>query len=121
MHVLLLLMLTISLSGLLEIFYFLCTDVNADNVLYKLKKYKFDPASWEKLAVGLRVSSVVNKIGRENRESNAQLIALINHWVDKDKNKSWEMLVEAMEMSDHDIAADELARDKDVRVRPANQ
>ena len=44
-----------------------------------------------------------------------QLTALINHWVANDINKSWEKLVEAMEMSDHNVAADKLARDVGIR------
>ena len=105
----------------IEIFYFPCTDVNADNVLYLLKKYDFKPASWGKLAIGLRLGSTANQIEKDYQGSDAQLTGLINHWVATDINKSWEKLVEAMEMSDQAIAADNLARDKDVGVRPAKQ
>ena len=95
--------------------------MNADDVLFLLKKYKFNPASWRKLATGLRLSSIAEQIGRDYQGSDDQLIALINRWVADDINKSWEKLVEAMEMSDQAIAADQLARDKEVGVRPAKQ
>ena len=95
--------------------------MDANNVLFLLKKYKFNPASWGKLATGLRLGSTAEQIGRDYQGSDAQLTGLINHWVATDINKSWEKLVEAMEMSDHDIAADKLARDKEVGVRPAKQ
>ena len=105
----------------IEIFSFPCTDVDANNVLYLLKKYKFNPASWGKLAIGLKLGSTADQIDKDYKGSDAQLTGLINHWVAMDTNKSWEKLVEAMEMSDHVIAADNLARDKDVGVRPAKQ
>ena len=100
---------------LIEILYFPCTDVNADNVLYMLKKYKFDSHSWEKLAMGLRLHSTPKQIERVYKGADVQLTALINHWVANDINKSWEKLVEAMEMSDHTVAADKLARDVGIR------
>ena len=89
--------------------------MNDDNVLYMLKKYKFNPASWGKLAMGLRLGSIADQIERGHKGSDAQLTALINHWVANDIKKSWKKLVEAMEMSDHAIAADNLARDVGVR------
>ena len=92
--------------------------MNADNVLYMLMKYKFNPASWGKLARGLRLGSTAEQIEKDYKDSDAKLTGLINHWVAKDISKSWEKLVEAMEMSDHDIAADNLAHDKDIGVRP---
>ena len=95
--------------------------MNAGDVLFLLKKYKFNPASWVKLAAGLRLGSTADQIEMDHKGSDAQLTALINHWVANDINKSWEKLVEAMEMSDHAIAADQLARDKEVGVRPAKQ
>ena len=95
--------------------------MNADNVLYMLMKYEFNPASWGKLAMGLRLGSTADQIEKDYKGSDAQLSGLINRWVATDINKSWEKLVEAMEMSDHRIAADKLARDKEVGVRPAKQ
>ena len=89
--------------------------MSVDNVIYMLEKYKFDSLSWEKLAMGLRLHSTAKEIERDYKGSDAQLIALINHWVANDINKSWEKLVEAMEMSDHTVAADKLARDVGVR------
>ena len=86
-----------------------------DNVIYVLKKYKFNLRSWVKLATGLRLGSTADQIEKDHKGSDAQLNALINHWVATDINKSWEKLVEAMEMSDHYIAADKLARDVGVR------
>ena len=62
--------------------------------------------------------STAEQIEKDYKDSDAKLTGLINHWVAKDISKSWEKLVEAMEMSDHDIAADNLARDKDIGVRP---
>ena len=91
--------------------------MNAGDVLFLLRKYKFNPASWVKLAMSLRLSSIADQIEKDHKGSDAQLTALINYWVANDSNKSWEMLVEAMEMSDHRIAADNLARDKEVGVR----
>ena len=107
------------MHGLNEIFYFPCSDVNTDNVLYMLHKYKFNPASWEKLAMGLKLGSIPDRIKMDYLGSNAQLTGMIYHWVANDVNKSWEKLVEAIEMSDHSITADNLARDKDIGVRGA--
>ena len=95
--------------------------MNADNVLYMLMKHKFNPASWGKLAMGLRLGSTAEQIEKDCKGSDAQLTGLINHWVATDTNKSWEKLVEAMEMTNHYIAADNLARDKDIGVRPIKQ
>ena len=95
--------------------------MNADDVLFLLKKYKFNPASWIKLATGLRLGSIADQIEKDHKGSDAQLTAVINYWVATDIKKSWKKLVEAMEMSDHAIAADNLARDEEVGVRPAKQ
>ena len=89
--------------------------MNTDKVLYMLTKHRFNPSSWKKLAIGLRLSSAVEQIEKEFSGSLSRLTRLINHWVANDINKSWEKLVEAMELSDHRIAADNLARDVGVR------
>ena len=76
----------------LKFLYFPCTDVNADNVLYMLTKYKFNPASWGKLAMGLRLRSAPKQIERVYKGEEAQLAALINHWVANESTspgRSW--------------------------------
>ena len=95
--------------------------MSIDNVIYMLKKYKFDPHSWEKLAMGLRLAASIEQIEMHHGDPNTKLIALIKQWVTRGANVSWECLVEAVEMSDHDVQADKLARDKEVGVRPAKQ
>ena len=73
--------------------------MNVDVILCMLKKYKFNPASWGKLAMGLRLGSTAEQIEKDYKYSDAKLTGLINHWVATDISKSWEKLVEAMEMS----------------------
>ena len=71
--------------------------------------------------MGLRLGSTAEQIEKNYKDSDAQLTGLINRWVATDINKSWEKLVEAMEMSDHGIQADKLACDKNIGVRQAKQ
>ena len=84
-------------------------------MLYLLKKHAFSPAVWEKLAVGLKLSSAVNEIDKDKHDCATKLIALVNLWVDNDPDKSWDMLVSAIKMSDHDVIADKLAREVGLR------
>ena len=86
-------------------------ELNADNVLFLLKKHKFSPAVWEKLAVGLKLSHAVDVIDKDKHDCDAKLIALVNRWVENDPDKSWEMLVSAIKMSDQDVVADNLAQE----------
>ena len=86
-------------------------ELNADSVLYLLKKHEFSPAVWEKLAVGLKLSRAVDVIDKDKHDCDAKLIALINRWVDSDPDKSWNKLVSAIEMSDQAVVADKLARE----------
>ena len=90
-------------------------ELNADNVLFLLKKHKFSPAVWEKLAVGLKLSSAVTVIDKDKHDCDTKLIALVNHWVDNDPDKSWNKLVSAIEMSDQKVLADKLAREVGLR------
>ena len=90
-------------------------ELNVDNVLFLLKKHKFSPAVWEKLAVGLKLSSAVNVIDKDKYDCDTKLIALVNHWVDNDPDKSWDMLVSAIEMCDQEVVADKLAREVGLR------
>ena len=91
-------------------------ELNADNVLYLLKKHKFSPAVWEKLAVGLKLSSAVDVIDKDKHDCDTKLIALVNLWVDNDPYKSWDMLVSAIKMSDKKVVADNLAREVGLHV-----
>ena len=68
-----------------------------------------------KVSNGSEASLYSQTIERVYKGAHVQLTALINHWVANDINKSWEKLVEAMEMSDHTVAADKLARDVGIR------
>ena len=61
--------------------------------------------------MGLKVSDTVDKIDKDKHDCDGKLIALINHWVDNDPDKSWDKLMTAIEMSDQKIVADELARE----------
>ena len=80
-------------------------------MLFRLKKHKFSPAVWEKLAVGLKLSSAVDVIDKDKHDCDTKLIALVNQWVDNDPAKSWKKLVSAIKMSDQDVVADKLARE----------
>ena len=90
-------------------------ELNADNVLFLLKKHEFSPAAWEKFAMGLKLSSAVNVIDKDKHDCDTKLIALVNHWVDNDPDKSWEMLVSAIKMSDQEVVADKFAREVGLR------
>ena len=89
--------------------------MDTDNVLYMLTKHSFIPASWDKLAIGLRLSSSVADIEVESSDSHSRLARLIYSWVHHDVDVSWGKLVKAMEMSGYAIAADNLARDVGIR------
>ena len=80
-------------------------------MLFLLKKHKFPPADWESLAVGLKLSHAVDEINANKQGVHSKLIALVNHWVANDCDKSWNKLVSAIEMSDQQIVAHELARE----------
>ena len=80
-------------------------------MLFLLTKCKFSPEKWKKLAVGLKVSHAVDKIDNDKHDCDGKLIALIHRWVDNDRDKSWDKLVTAIEMSDQKIVANNLARE----------
>ena len=87
------------------------TEVDADNVLFMLQKHKFPDHKWKKLARGLHLGGIVGGINSDEDGDSSKLIALINHWVHNDADKSWEKLVSAMKMSAEDNAANDLACD----------
>ena len=84
-------------------------------MLFLLNKHKFSPAVWKKLAVSLKFSRAVDVIDKDKHDCDAKLIALVNHWVDNDPDKSWNKLVSAIEMSDQKVVADKLAREVGLR------
>ena len=59
--------------------------------------------------MGLKLSHAVNVVDKEKHDCATKLIALVNHWVANDPDKSWNKLVSAIEMSDQDVVADKLA------------
>ena len=78
---------------------------------FMLQKHKFPDRKWKQLARGLHLGDIVDDIDFDHRDASSKLIALINHWVRNDADKSWEKLVSAMKMSAEDNAANDLARD----------
>ena len=90
-------------------------ELNADNVLLMLMKHEFSPAVWEILAVGLKLSHAVSEINADQPSVYSKLIALVNHWVANDPDKSWNKLVSALEMSGQKVVADKLAREVGIR------
>ena len=80
-------------------------------MLFQLTKHKFPPADWESLAVCLKLSHAVDEINANKQSVRSKLIALIHHWVANDRDKSWDKLVTAIEMSDQEIVANKLARE----------
>ena len=82
-------------------------DVN--NVSLLLKKHKFPAAKWQGLAAGLGQASAVQNIQANGGNVDSKLLALINHWVANDRKKSWEKLVEAMDLCEEAVKAEELA------------
>ena len=87
------------------------TEVNSDNVPFMLQKHNFPDHKWKKLARGLHLGGIVSGINSDEDDDSSKLIALINHWVRNDADKSWEKLVSAMKMSAEKIVANNLARD----------
>ena len=90
-------------------------ELNANNILYLLNKHKFSAAVWAKLAMSLKLSRAVDVIDKNKHDCDTKLIALVNLWVDNDPDKSWDMLVSAIEMSDQKVVADKLAREVGLR------
>ena len=80
-------------------------------MLFLLTKHKFSSADWESLAVGLRLSHAIDEINANKQGVRNKLIALIQHWVANDRDKSWDKLMTAIDMSDQKIVADKLARE----------
>ena len=85
--------------------------LDADNVMFMLNKHHFPPNMWQVLATGLRQVAAVAQIEADHQTVSSKLIALVNHWVANDPDKSWKKLVDAMEMSDQKIASYNLAHD----------
>ena len=85
-------------------------------MLFLLTKHKFPPAEWESLAVGLKLSHAVDDINADKQGVRSKLFALVNHWVAKDHDKSWDKLVTAIEMSDQEIVANNLAREVGLKM-----
>ena len=84
-------------------------------MLFLLNKHKFSPAVWESLAVSLKLSHAVNEINADKQGVHSKLIALVNHWVANDPDKSWNKLVSAIEMSNQKVVADKLAQEVGLR------
>ena len=80
-------------------------------MLFLLTKHKFSSAYWEGLAVGLKLFHAVDEINANKQGVRSKLYALVNYWVANDRDKSWDKLVTAVEMSDQKIVADNLARE----------
>ena len=85
--------------------------LDADNVMFMLKKHHFPPDMWQVLATSLRQAAAVAQIEADHKNVSSKLTALVNHWVANDPDKSWKKLVDAMEMSDQKIASYNLAHD----------
>ena len=85
-------------------------------MLFQLTKHKFPPADWESLAVGLKLYHAVDEINADKQGVRSKLFALVNHWVANDRDKSWDKLVTAIEMSDQKIVANNLAKEVGLKM-----
>lgn len=85
--------------------------LNTNSAAYLLLKHNFPPTKWRDLAVGLKQVQAISSIEADKLNSISCLVVLITHWVAVDKDKSWEMLVDAIDMSEETVLADKLAHD----------
>ena len=74
-------------------------------------KHKFPATKWMDLAGGLRLTSATATIQADASNVTARLQALIVHWLANDEGATWQMLVNAVEMSKEKVVAANLAKD----------